>query len=46
MVIIQYSHIEDVYDDGLNDDVLMKSLSQVKFEHFRDKLSVVRKELP
>ena len=27
MVIVQYSHIEDVDDDGLNDDVLMKPLS-------------------
>ena len=46
MVIVQYSHTEDIDDDGLNDDVLMKSLSLVKFEHFRDKLGVVRKELP
>ena len=43
MVIVQYSHTEDVDDDGLNDDVLMKSLSRVKFEHFRDKLGVVEK---
>ena len=41
MVIVQYSHTEDV-----DDDVLMKPLSQVKFEHFRDKLGVVRKDLP
>ena len=27
-------------------DVLMKPLSQVKFKHFRDKLGVVRKDLP
>ena len=43
MVIVQYSHIEDVYDDGLDDDVLMKPLPRVEFEHFRDKLGVVRK---
>ena len=29
MVIVQYSHTEDV-----DDDVLTKPLSQVKFEHF------------
>ena len=46
MVIFQYSHTEYVDDDGLNDDVLMKPLSQVKFEHFQDKLGVVRKDLP
>jgi ATP sulfurylase len=27
-------------------DVLTKSLSRVKFEHFRDKLGIVRKDLP
>ena len=27
-------------------DVLTKPLSQVKFEHFQDKLGVVRKDLP
>ena len=27
-------------------DVLKKPLSQVKFEHFQDKLGVVRKDLP
>ena len=26
-------------------DVLMKSLSRVKFKHFRDKIGVVRKDL-
>ena len=31
---IQYSHTEDVDDDDLDDDVLMKPLSRVKFEHF------------
>ena len=41
MVISQYSHTKDVYDDGLDDDVLMKPLSRVKFEHFPDKLGVV-----
>ena len=46
MVIVQYSHTEDVDDDGLDDDVLTKPLSRVKFEHFRDKLGVVRKNLP
>ena len=45
-MIVQYSHTEDVDDDGLDDDVLMKPLSQVKFKHFRDKLGVVRKDLP
>ena len=46
MVIVQYSHTEDVDDDGLDGDVLTKPLSRVKFEHFRDKLGVVRKDLP
>ena len=46
MMIVQYSHTEDLDDDGLDDDVLMKPLPQVKFEHFRDKLGVVRKDLP
>ena len=46
MVIVQYSHTEDVDDDGLDDDVLTKPLSRVKFKHFRDKLGVVRKDLP
>ena len=41
MVIVQYSHTEDV-----DDDVLTKPLSRVKFEHFQDKLGVVRKDLP
>ena len=41
MMIVQYSHIEDV-----DDDVLTKPLSRVKFKHFRDKLGVVRKNLP
>ena len=30
MVIVQYSHTEDVDEDGLDDDVLMKPLSHVK----------------
>ena len=46
MMMIPYFYTEDVDDDGLNDDVLMKPLSRVKFEHFRDKLGVVRKDLP
>ena len=46
MVIVQYSHTEDVDDDGLDDDVLMGPLSRVKFKHFRDKVGVVRKDLP
>ena len=41
MVIVQYSHTKDV-----DDDVLTKPLSRVKFKHFRDKLGVVRKDLP
>ena len=41
MVIVQYSHTEDV-----DDDVFTKPLSRVKFEHFQDKLGVVRKDLP
>ena len=38
MVIVQYSHTEDVDDDGLDDDVLTKPLSRVKFEHFETSL--------
>ena len=41
MVIVQYSHTEDI-----DDDVLTKPLSRVKFEHVRDKLGIVRKDLP
>ena len=41
MVIVQYSHAEDV-----DDDVLTNPLPRVEFEHFRDKLGVVRKDLP
>ena len=40
MVIVQYPHTEDVYDDGLDDDMLTKPLSRVKLEYFRDKLGV------
>ena len=40
------SDTEDVDDDGLDDDVLTKPLPQVEFEHFQDKLGVVRKGLP
>ena len=46
MVIFQYFHTEDVDDDGLDDDVLMKPQPQVEFEHFRDKIGVVQKDLP
>ena len=46
MVIVQFSHTEDVDDDDLDDDVLTKPPSQVKFKHFRDKLGEVRKNLP
>ena len=46
MMIVQYSHTEVVDDDGLDDDVLTKPLPRVEFEHFRDKLGVVRKDLP
>ena len=45
MVIVQYPHTEDVNDDGLDDDVLTEPLYRVKFEHFWDKLGVVRKDL-
>ena len=46
MVIVQYSHTEDVDEDGLDDDALKKPLSRVKFEHFQDNLGVVWKDLP
>ena len=46
MVIDQYLDIENVDDDGLDDDVLTKALSRVEFEHFRDKLGMVQKDLP
>ena len=46
MVIVHYSHIKDVDEDGLDDDALTNPLSWVKFEHFRDKLGVVQKDLP
>ena len=46
MMLVQYSHTEDVDDDGLDDDVLTKPLPRVEFEHFQDKLGVVQKELP
>ena len=38
MVIVQYSHTEDVDDDGLDGDVLTKPLSRVNFEHFETRL--------
>ena len=34
MVKVQYSHTEDVDEDGLDDDPLTKPLSRVKLEHF------------
>ena len=46
MVLDQYSDTKDVDDDGLDDDVPTKPLPRVEFEHFRDKLGVVRKDLP
>ena len=46
MVIVQYSHTEDVDEEGLDDDALTKNLSRVKFKHFRDKLGMVQKDLP
>ena len=46
MVIVQYSHTEYVDEYGLDDDALTKPLSWVKFEHFRDKLGMVQKDLP
>ena len=46
MVIVHYSHTKNVDDDGLDDDVLTKPLPRVEFEHFRDKLGVVQKDLP
>ena len=46
LMIVHYSHIEDVDEDGLDDDGLTKPLSRVKFEHFRDKLGMVQKEPP
>ena len=36
-------YIEDVDDDGLDDDVPTKPLPRVEFEHFQDKLGVLRK---
>jgi hypothetical protein len=56
-VEIQYHFIRDMLQRGAIKlqyvstdkqvvDVLTKPLSRVKFEHFRDKLGVVRKDLP
>ena len=39
-------HLQYVGTDEQVADVLTKSMSRVKFEHFRDKLGVVRKGLP
>ena len=46
MVIDLYSYIEDIDDDGLDDDVPTKPLPRVEFEHFQDKLGVFWKDLP
>ena len=46
MVIVQYTHTEDVDEDDLDDDALTKPPSRIKFEHFRDKLGVFWKDLP
>jgi hypothetical protein len=54
---IRYHYIRDmvqrgaiklqyVSTDGHVADVLTKPLSRVKFEHFQDKLGIVRKDLP
>ena len=54
---IWYFHIRDMMQKGSIKiqyvstdeqvaDVLTKPLSRVKFEHFRDKIGVVRKDLP
>jgi hypothetical protein len=54
---IQYHYIHDMVQRGALNlqyvsmdeqvvDVLTKPLSRVKFEHFRDKLGIVRKDLP
>ena len=34
MVIVQYSHTENVDEDGLDDDALKKPLSRVKVQTF------------
>ena len=54
---INYNYIQDMVQRGVVKlqyvpteeqvvDVLTKPLSRVKFEYFRDKLGVVRKDLP
>ena len=54
---IKYFYIQDMIQKGATklqyvstdeqvSDVLTKPLSRVKFEHFRDKLGMVRKDLP
>ena len=47
-MMFQYSHTGDidVDEDGLDDDALKNTLSRVKFEHFRDKIGMVQKDLP
>ena len=42
MVIVQYSHTEDVDDDGLDDDVLTKPLSRIS-NTFETSLVLFRK---
>ena len=44
--ILEIHMVIDQYDDGLDDDVPTKLLPRVEFEHFRDKLGVVRTYLP
>jgi hypothetical protein len=46
---LQYVRTNEQVVDVTNEqvvDVLTKPLSRVKFEHFRDKLGIVRKDLP
>jgi hypothetical protein len=54
---IQYYYMRDMVQRGVVKlqyvgtyeqvaDVLSKPLSRVKFDHFRDKLGIVRKDLP
>jgi hypothetical protein len=46
MVQIGAIKLQYVSTDEQVVDVLTKSLSRVKFEHFRDKFGIVRKDLP
>ena len=49
---IRYFYIRDMMQRGaiklqyVSTDVLTKPLSRVKFEHFREKLGMVQKDLP